>query len=159
MKGKQKMDKYKINDRVFITSKNLLGFVEKKVHMSNIYGIRVHGLHNPDSEDGLYWCRETELERNRSQRYEDDFVNMMLKLSRDLRRMNGLGSVFPNVIKKVIFNNPATIVIWSDDTKTVVKCQDNDNYDPEKGLAMAIAKRVFGNQGNFNNVFKKWLPE
>jgi hypothetical protein len=60
-------------------------------------------------------------------------------------------------IKNVIFNNPATIVIWGDDTKTVVKCA-NEDYDPEKGLAMAIAKKVFGNEGNYYNVFKKWLP-
>ena len=60
-------------------------------------------------------------------------------------------------IKKVIFNNPATIVFWSDGSKTVVKAH-NDDYDPEKGLAMAIAKKALGNEGNYYNVFKKWLP-
>lgn len=63
------------------------------------------------------------------------------------------------IIKKVIFNNPATIVLWSDGTKTVVKCQEGDVYDPEKGLAMAISKKALGNKGNFNEVFKKWLPK
>lgn len=63
------------------------------------------------------------------------------------------------MIKKVIFNNPATIVLWSDSTKTVVKCQEGDVYDPEKGLAMAISKKALGNKGNFNEVFKKWLPD
>lgn len=62
-------------------------------------------------------------------------------------------------VKNVIFNNPATIVLWSDGTKTVVKCQEGDVYDPEKGLAMAISKKALGNKGNFNNVFKKWLPD
>ena len=61
-------------------------------------------------------------------------------------------------IKKVIFNNPATIVFWSDGSKTVVKAH-NDDYDPEKGLAMAIAKKALGNEGNYYNVFKKWLPK
>ncbi len=62
-------------------------------------------------------------------------------------------------IVKVIFNDPATIVLWSDDTKTVVKRQEDElMYDPEKGLAMAIAKKYFGNMGNYNNEFKKWLP-
>ena len=60
-------------------------------------------------------------------------------------------------IKKVIFNSPATMVFWSDGTKTVVKAH-NDDYDPEKGLAMAIAKKALGNEGNYYNVFKKWLP-
>lgn len=62
-------------------------------------------------------------------------------------------------IKKVIFNNPATIVIWTDDAKTVVKCGEGDIFDPEKGLAMAISKRFFGNKGNYCNIFKKWVPE
>lgn len=59
-------------------------------------------------------------------------------------------------IKKVIFNEPATIVIWSDGTKTVVKCGENDIYDPEKGLAMAIAKKALGNKGNYFHDIKKW---
>ena len=62
-------------------------------------------------------------------------------------------------IKNVIFNEPATIVIWSDGTKTVVKCQEGEGYDPEKGLAMAISKKALGNKGNYCEVFKKWLPE
>lgn len=62
-------------------------------------------------------------------------------------------------IKKVIFNDPATIIIWFDGSKTVVKCGEEDAYDPEKGMAMAIAKRFLGDKGNYYNVFKKWLPE
>ena len=62
------------------------------------------------------------------------------------------------VIKGVIFNDPATIVNWADDTKTVVKCQPNDTYSPEIGLAMCIAKKAYGNKGNYNDAFNKWLP-
>ena len=55
----------------------------------------------------------------------------------------------PNLaIKDVIFNPPATIVFWMDGTKTVVKDQGEVFYDPEKGMAMAVAKKAFGNQGN-----------
>lgn len=59
-------------------------------------------------------------------------------------------------IDKVIFNGPATIVHWKDGTKTVVKCENEDN-DPEKGLAMAIVKKVFGNKGNYYNTVRKAL--
>lgn len=62
-------------------------------------------------------------------------------------------------IKNVIFNYPATIVLWEDGTKTVVKCQEGDEYSKETGLALCIAKKALGNQGNFNEVFKKWIPE
>lgn len=62
-------------------------------------------------------------------------------------------------IKKVMFNDPATIVFWSDGTKTVVKCGENDAFDPEKGLAMAISKKFFDNMGYYYDIFKKWLPK
>lgn len=60
-------------------------------------------------------------------------------------------------IKNVIFNDPATIVFWDDGTKTVVKCQPGDSFDPEKGLAMAITKKAYGNKGSYCNQLKKWL--
>jgi len=59
-------------------------------------------------------------------------------------------------ITDVIFNDPATIVFWSDKTKTVVKTQNGDPFDKEKGLALAMAKKLYGNKGNFNNEFHKW---
>jgi hypothetical protein len=62
-------------------------------------------------------------------------------------------------IKRVIFNDPATIVLWEDGTKTVVKKQKDDKkkkFDKEKGLAMSIAKKALGNQGNYFETFKKW---
>jgi hypothetical protein len=62
-------------------------------------------------------------------------------------------------IKNVIFNDPATIVLWADDTKTVVKCQEGDKFNPETGLAMAIVKRMYGNTGKYCEIFKKWVPE
>lgn len=57
-------------------------------------------------------------------------------------------------IKKVIFNNPATIVFWADNTKTVVKKSEKDVWDPEKGLAMAIVKKLFT-----RNQFLKMIPK
>ena len=65
----------------------------------------------------------------------------------------------PLYIKDVKFNGPATIIFWSDDTKTVVKCQGDEEIDHEKGIAMAVAKKVFGNESNYNNEFKRWLKE
>ena len=62
-------------------------------------------------------------------------------------------------VDRVIFNGPATIVFWKDGTKTVVKCGKDEAFDREKGLAMAMCKRLYGNNGNFNNVFKKWARE
>ena len=64
---------------------------------------------------------------------------------------------YTTLIKKVIFNPPATIVIWNDDTKTVVKAQEDEPYDPEKGMAMCMAKRMYGDKGSYYDIFSKWL--
>ena len=83
--------------------------------------------------------------------YEDYYAKRKNEREQSMRK--------PIKIKKVIYNNPATIVMWSDGTKTVVKCSERDTYDPEKGLVMAIAKKSFGNKGNYYKEIKYWLPE
>lgn len=86
-------------------------------------------------------------------RLDDEYYDA-LKAVREYEMRNSMFG-----IKNVIHHDPATIVYWCDGTKTVVKCGENDIYDPEKGLAMAIAKKVLGNEGNYYNEFKKWLPK
>ena len=99
--------------------------------------------------------------------YYDMFYSIPVKATTDdikgiLNRKYGLHSTsFENKyipgIKNVIFNYPATIVFWEDGTKTVVKCQPDDDYSMETGLALCIAKKALGNKGNFNDIFKKWI--
>lgn len=67
--------------------------------------------------------------------------------------------VNPFNIKKVYFNDPATVVLWADGTKTVVKCGEEDIYDPQTGLLMCMAKKMYGNNGKFNDILREWLPE
>ena len=62
-------------------------------------------------------------------------------------------------IKNVIFNYPATIVFWNDDTKTVVKCDERDQFDPEKGITMAFFKKMHGNIGHYFEEIKKWTSK
>ena len=62
-------------------------------------------------------------------------------------------------IKNVIFAPPATIVYWSDGSKTVVKCSEKDVFDPEKRLAMAIAKRCGGNKGSYYKEIQNWVEK
>lgn len=67
-----------------------------------------------------------------------------------------------NPIKKVIFNDPATIVLWKDGTKTVVKRQEGAEFDPEKGLAMAVCRHylcdICGLE-RYDGVFKRYMPK
>ena len=62
-------------------------------------------------------------------------------------------------IRDVIFSDPATVVFWDDNTKTVVKTRGGEKYDKEKGLAMAIIKKITGNTGNYYNIFKEWCGD
>lgn len=63
-------------------------------------------------------------------------------------------------IVDVIFNEPATIVLWSDNTKTVVKTQDGEPYDPEKGMAMAFCKKFIGdNKRDYYHTFLHYLKK
>lgn len=45
--------------------------------------------------------------------------------------------------RDIIFHDPATIIMWSDGTKTVVKCHEEDTYDKEKGLALCYLKKFY----------------
>lgn len=66
-------------------------------------------------------------------------------------------------IKNIDFQPPLTVVIWEDGTKTFVKCTEGEVFDPEKGAAMAIAKKALGD--NYNYIEKisyyvdKWLKK
>ena len=88
----------------------------------------------------------------------NDAYKALLASSLSLNYMLGDKKVrnITKYIKKVIHSDPATIVYWNDGTKTVVKTQNGEPYDKEKGLAMCIIKKLCDNKGNFNEVFKKW---
>lgn len=47
--------------------------------------------------------------------------------------------------KQVIFNPPATIVLWADGTKTVVKCDPLDIFNETTGVALCYMKKALGN--------------
>ena len=57
--------------------------------------------------------------------------------------------------KKVIFSGPATTILWQDGTKTTVKCSAEDVWDDDVGIAMCYLKKMLGNKGNFNNIFRE----
>ena len=99
------------------------------------------------------------IEDFKDRKLMEDFQDMLTKMFLYSEHNNIMLRDKNVEITKVIFNNPATIVFWSDGKKTVVKCGSDEAFDEEKGLAMAISKKVLGNNGNYYNEFKKWLPE
>ena len=57
-------------------------------------------------------------------------------------------------IKQVIFNDPATIVTFSDGTKVCVKANENDKFSKEVGLMYALVKRLYANDVDENGYLK-----
>lgn len=97
--------------------------------------------------------------------HEDQIDSMTALFQADVKRqLNaafGKSSVpidMSGRIKKIIFNPPATIIFWKDGSKTVVKC-NGEAFDPEKGMAMAISRKVLGDSYDYYNVFEKWCKK
>lgn len=59
----------------------------------------------------------------------------------------------------IIFNGAATIVFWTDGTKTVVKCKEGAEYNAEEGLRWCIIKKLLGDSPEFWNFIKGAVPE
>ena len=55
-------------------------------------------------------------------------------------------------IKEIIYNDAATIVYWTDGTKTVVKCNENDEYSEYSGFVAAVAKKMYGGANAINRL-------
>jgi len=65
----------------------------------------------------------------------------------------------PSSIEKVIFNPPATIVLFKDGSKTVVKTTKGDKFDHELGFLYAMAKHIFPRRNQFKKFIEKWKEE
>lgn len=48
-------------------------------------------------------------------------------------------------ISRIVFNGPATIVWFTDGTKTIVKKTEGDTDDREKAILLALTKKLLGN--------------
>ena len=59
-------------------------------------------------------------------------------------------------VKKIIFNGPKTIVLWTDGTKTIVSMsKDETNFDPEAAFCAAYTKKMFGTNSKIKRVIKE----
>lgn len=133
---------------------------------SALYAVRLFTKSNAYSEDGCFYISGANLiEIGVDDMYPEvaKYCENDIAVTKEyINNIYGVGGHIPETyfkIEKVIYNDPATIVFWKDGTKTVVKACEDDEYDPEKGLAMAISKKALGNKGNYYETFKKALPK
>lgn len=97
----------------------------------------------------------------------DDYDNQPKAVILTFDQINNIPAVMINHIiqtnlpkvKKIIFSGPCTIVFWGDNTKTVVKCSDEDDDDPYTAVAYAYMKKIFGSNNQFKKFVDRFLPE
>lgn len=73
------------------------------------------------------------------------FVDWRLTSVSDNKNYSYVSPTLPN-FKQVIFHNPATIIYWEDGSKTVAKCGKGDVFDKEKGVMVALLKKLYGSK-------------
>ena len=69
--------------------------------------------------------------------------------------LNDEVKTMPKIEKVTFFENRITKTWFSDGTVVSVDCKDKDEFNPEFGLAMCIAKKYFGSYEGFQNSLKK----
>ena len=83
--------------------------------------------------------------------YNATWYNPTLLLS-DREKFN------PDNIEKVIFNPPATIVMFKDGTKVVSKAH-NEAFDKEKGLMACFMRIAFDTRADFNRILEMGIEQ
>lgn len=58
-------------------------------------------------------------------------------------------------VDRIIFSPPATIVLWKDGTKTVVKCAKGEPFSEYNGFAAALLKKVFGSNSAVKKIIQR----
>ena len=62
-------------------------------------------------------------------------------LMKELTKMN-LYKNLPSTVEKIVYNGPATIVFWTDGTKTVIKCHEGDQFDEVTGFLLCCLRKM-----------------
>lgn len=171
---------------VFRRAENEVNIAKKKL-LNDIYGVKsvnypedfianlketmekANGLHGLSGYNEVY---RAEIDRLNSEILRQCYLSTELckpkyYLSTELYKPNAVACIKEETtmncdirsnIKDVIFSDRVTVILWKDGTKTMVRAGKREHYDPEKGFAMAVCKKMFGNEGNYYEVFKKYVP-
>lgn len=148
--------KFKIGDKVKVTDVKY-GICNRKTYIGQIFTI---DSYNPNGENA-HMPNHYGVKESMFIYYEDElelYDDHLERIKETLAKFKGVSDMKNLVtVKNVIFNPPATIIHWSDNTKSVVKCQGDEQYDAEKGFVMAYLKKLLGNDNTFNKEITKWV--
>lgn len=84
------------------------------------------------------------------------FAGIQYEIMEEGDQMNKQSIVKP---KQLFFNPPHTVVLWSDGVKTKVRCTKEDQFTEEVGFAMAVLKRMYGNNHKGRMKYMKLLKK
>ena len=59
-----------------------------------------------------------------------------------------------NLIKRVVFSDRKTIILWNDGSKTMVSCAEGEQLDPYMGFCAAFTKGFFGSKHQVEKMVK-----
>lgn len=104
-----------------------------------------------DNVLGIIYSDDVDLSKRYNQLVNNEFVN---KLCNQIIK----DSKCKPQIKRVLYKNPAVIVFWTDNTKTVAKCAESDVFDREKGFMIAVLKKYLSSR-NVMQMLEEWIPE
>lgn len=139
VKRRNIMNKLKVGDKI-CTSINMTTPLEITAFDYKHYRIQVKSCHY---EEGLetvsrFWVDPLTITDRTVRRvsYADYYA--------EKRKQKKIG--YLPTPKKIIVNEDSkvTVVMWDDNTKTIVKCSEADQYDPYAAYCAAFAKKCYG---------------
>lgn len=163
-------DRVEVNDIRYVyygRKGTIIGIKEIGPYTKPIYTIALDGAWTLD-DDGQgheIEVNASSLAKTPRKNIEEETITMGLRscktLYRNLKEFQdkriGSADEMKNVdVKKIIFNGPKTIVLWTDGTKTIVSMsKDETNFDPEAAFCAAYTKKMFGTNSKIKRVIKE----
>lgn len=163
-------DRVEVNDICYAyygRKGTIIGIKEIGPYTKPIYTIALDGAWTLD-DDG----QGHEIEVNASslakiprKNIEEETITMGLRSCKTLyrnlkefqdKRIGSADEMKKLDVKKIIFNGPKTVVLWTDGTKTIVSMsKDETNFDPEAAFCAAYTKKLFGTNSKIKRVIKE----
>lgn len=116
--------------------------------------IKISDSLDPWGRGGI--CREIVISDQSEEKFRKKY-DFGGQATRDERIISPFAFYNLSFFKKIIFNGPATIILWSDGSKTVVKVSDGDVFDPEMGICLATIKKFYPRFAKFGHNYYKHI--
>lgn len=138
----------------------------KNLQQNSLYGMHPEyfpGYHFTPARrplKALYELNKREFDRIAAEPIRFNIDEFKLPTKEEIKKMINKdfgvsGSYTWNLYKKIIFNGPCTIILWTDGSKTIAKASsDEEVFDPEKGVAICFMKKMIGHTET-NKILRK----